>query len=144
MTYIVILMSFQTIYSINYAFILLISTTLMRPIRPQRYRLELYIYIYVYMYICIYVYMYICIYVYTYIRIYVRTYVYTYVHTYIRTYVHTYIICTYIHMYICTYVHQARSWGGAWGAVPPHPEIKLKLCPPPGLTVGLENLTDFH
>ena len=49
----------------------------------------IYIYIYVYMYICIYVYMYICIYVYMYICIYVYMYICIYVYMYNR---HPYII----------------------------------------------------
>ena len=48
-----------------------------------------YIYIYMYMYICIYmniyVYIYICVYIYIYI------YIYTYIHIYIYTYIHIYI-----------------------------------------------------
>ena len=42
----------------------------------------IYIYVYVYMYICIYVYMYICIYVYMYICIYVYMYICIYVYMY--------------------------------------------------------------
>ena len=68
-------------YNIGFS-ILLVSTTLMRPSRPKRFRLQLYIYIYIYIYmyvcmyvcivydvsqisgnVCMYVFMYACIYV---------------------------------------------------------------------------------
>ena len=38
---------------------------------------------------------------------------------------------------------QARSWRGAWGGSAPPLGNKIEIMPPPGLTVGLENLTDF-
>ena len=83
-------------------------------IRPGAYSnpFMLYIYVNIYICICIYVYMYICIYVQMYICIYVYLYRCTYVHMYICIYVHMYIciyvymyICIYVHMYICIYVH---------------------------------------
>ena len=64
----------------------------------------IYIYIYVYMYICIYVYMYICIYVYMYICIYVYMYICIYVYMYICIYVYMY-ICIYVYMYMHIYIY---------------------------------------
>ena len=65
-----------------------------------------YIYIYVYIYICIYVYMYICIYVYLYICIFVYLYkcLFIYLYMYICKYVSMY-ICMYVNMYICNYMN---------------------------------------
>ena len=56
----------------------------------------MYVYMYVFMCICIYVYMYVCTYVYMYICI----YVYNYVHIYVYM-----CICTSVCMYVCIYVY---------------------------------------
>jgi hypothetical protein len=63
-----------------------------------------YIYIQVYLFMCL---LYIHTY-HTYIRTYVRTYMHACIHTYLLTYILTYIlsyILTYLHTYIRTYVH---------------------------------------
>ena len=72
----------------------------------------IYIYVYVYMCICVYVYMSICLYVYMYICIYVYMYICIYVYMYICLYVYMYIclyvymsICLYAYMHICIYVY---------------------------------------
>ncbi len=62
----------------------------------------IYVYMYIYMYICIYVFMYLCIYIYIYM--YICIYVYVYIYTYIYIYVNMY-ICIYVTMYdICGYI----------------------------------------
>ena len=76
---------------------------------------KIYVYVYIYMYICIYVYTYIYIYVYMYICIYVYMYICVYIYMYICIYVYMY-ICIYVYMYICIlYIYICVLWS----SIPP-------------------------
>ena len=62
--------------------------------------------IYVYMYICIYVYVYICIYVYMYMYIHVYIYICIYVYIYVYIYIYIYVcVCKFMYLYIYIYVY---------------------------------------
>ena len=76
----------------------------------RHYDNETYMYVYIYVCICVYVYIcvYICVYMYmyicicTHIYIYIYTHIYTHIYTYIHTHIHTYNIYVYKHINVLT------------------------------------------
>ena len=74
--------------------------------------LQMCIYIYVHMYICMYMYVYIYVYVYMYICIYVYMYICIYVYMYMYIYINYIYICIYVYVYIYVCMHQilTLSW----------------------------------
>ena len=97
----------------------------------------IYLYIYIYMYICISVYLYICIsvYLYVYVSIYLYIFISMYLYIYISMYLYIYIsLYLYIYINIYIYIHIICTWNTGW----------FRLKTQHGHTLGFRNFSQFQ